>query len=114
MSLEALLEEAARFSVLWRDRDLALRARPARDDDGIVFADDRSGGRYVLAPAGADGAAGVWWLGSEGERRWLAESVPALLEQVARGFTVADLVAARTAPSERASPGVLRWLAAKC
>lgn len=110
----AVLAGAARFSAALRDRDVALEAEPvARDDGSLVIARDRSGGEYVLTELGTSELprAGVWLAGSEGERAFLAPGLVAWLELLARGFTIADLAAERSAPSGRAMPGVLRWVA---
>ncbi|MEZ4410120.1 MAG: hypothetical protein R3A52_27130 [Polyangiales bacterium] len=109
--LAPLLAGAARFYAALRDRDVSLSDAPtSRDDGAVVIGHDRSGGAYVVAAAGpAFERDGVWLLGSEGERAWLARDARAFLDALGRGCTVEDLLRAR-APSGRAMPGVLRWL----
>lgn len=111
MSLDALLAGGARFGPWWQDRDVTLLPRSVPGADAAVFATDRSGGEYVSVDAAGSERPGVWLRGSEGQRLWLAASPIALLEQLARGFTVADLAAGRATPSGRPGPGVIRWLA---
>ena len=113
VELDVLLAEGARFAVWWRDHDIALLPRAGPIEGALVFAEDRSGGKYVLLSASTDEAAGVWLRSSEGERRWLAQSVVALFERLASGFTVADILAKHESPSARPAPGVARWLATK-
>ena len=113
VDLDVLLAEGARFAVWWRDHDVALLPRSEQVEGALVFAEDRSGGHYVILEASTDGATGVWLRGSEGDRHWLAQSVVALFERLANGFTVADIIAKRESPSARPAPGVARWLATK-
>lgn len=113
VDLDVLLAEGARFAMWWRDHDIVLLAHSEHVEGALVFARDRSGGRYILLSASASETGGVWLHSSEGERDWLAPSVVALFERLASGFTVADLIAKRESPSTRAAPGVARWLATK-
>jgi len=83
VDLDVLLAEGARFAAWWRDHDIALLPHSEHVEGALVFAEDRSGGQYVIIEASTDEAAGVWLRSSEGERRWLAQSVVALFERLA-------------------------------
>lgn len=105
MTLDEVLAQGQRFCVFFRERDVSLHPAPRRlEDSAIAFAEDRSGGAFVLLETG------VFLRGSEGEHGALASSVEAFLTLLARGFTVEDLMAQRTTPSARSARGVLRWL----